>query len=651
MEIYNCPINVKDVKLAFIGGYPLMSQYLKEIAEESGIVLYNICATFHDAITTAIELEPEVDAVLSRGLTSALLRDAISVPVVSIPITPFDLCATLRKIPSEIDTIAFLNYERNLYGIEEIGRILSKNIVSYTFLSTDDIIMNIKDAKSRGIKAVVGGGLIVRLANEAGLLGVEANCGRETIYQAFQEAMTVIDEKRRERVREIRLKVAFDSIAEGIVVSDEFQNISVCNPSAERFFNLNKGAAIGKSSVLLALGKNIERAYSSKAPEINYLQKINNSIININHLPIFMSDRFLGIVSTYQDVTKIQNLEAQIRQKLSEKGFWAKHTLSDVITVTPEVKLEIKKAEVYAKTQSAILIEGESGTGKELFAQGIHNASNCAGGPFVAVNCAAIPENLLESELFGYEAGAFTGAKKEGKSGLFELAHNGSIFLDEIGEIPHHIQLRLLRVIQEKEIMRVGGEKMISVNCRVISATNKNLKEKVAAGEFREDLYYRLNVFNISIPPLRERKNDIPLLFRHFLEEMNAGALLVREEEYQSLNRLFMQYDWPGNIRELYNYAERCTVLTSVEDIGSDEISLLDEVIKKPIWRTLHSLAVNVDLNQNIKTELERIEKEIILKTMELYDNDRSVVMEKLGISRTTLWRFTNKEPNEMFQE
>lgn len=634
--------------VAYVGAYVETSKKILEIInkEKMNISITNIISSFNDAGIEAKKLEDKVDVIITRGSTIYHIKDSVSVPVISIPISPFDLMVSIQKLPKEIEKIAFFNYERNLYGIEEIERLLSKSIVQYTFNTYNDIVDHIADVRSRGIKAVIGGGRAAKLAIESGLLSVETDAGEEAIFQSLQEAVKIADIKKKEKESSVRLQSAFDSLVEGIVVTDEGQNILVCNPVTERIFSINKNHAIGKNAVDLGLGEKLIKSFQTANPETDYLQKVGDNIINICHHPIHIKKNFIGIVSTYQDVTRIQNLETQIRQKLNEKGFLSKYTFDDIITATPEIENEKKRAILYAKTQSAILIEGESGTGKELFAQSIHNASKCSSGPFVAVNCTAIPENLLESELFGYEAGAFTGARKEGKPGLFELAHNGTIFLDEIGDMPKHIQARLLRVLQEREIMRIAGDRIISINCRVISATNKDLKQKVESGDFREDLYYRLNVFNINIPPLRNRKNDIPILFNHFVKEINPALPLMKEDESDVLMKLLLQYNWPGNIRELYNIAERYALLMTLEPFDN-HINLINEVIEQPILKSNKIMTMKIDLNDCLNAIVERIEKEVILKLMEIYNNDRTIVMEKLGISRTTLWRKLGDNINE----
>ena len=255
-------------------------------------------------------------------------------------------------------------------------------------------------------------------------------------------------------------------------------------------------------------------------------------------------DEIAGYYITLQNENDVNTANKALRQK----GFTAKHQFKDIIYASPDMKQVLQTARRIAQTDHTVLIRGESGTGKELFAQSLHNASHRSKKPFVAVNCAALPDNLLESELFGYEPGAFTGAHSKGKVGLFEEANHGTIFLDEIGDISPKLQSRLLRALQERQIMRIGSDRLINIDFRLIAATNKKLEDAVREGSFRSDLFFRLNVLPISIPPLRRRKEDLPLLLQHFL---GSRYKEITPEQM----KILLSYDWPGNIRELKNFS------------------------------------------------------------------------------------------------
>jgi len=321
----------------------------------------------------------------------------------------------------------------------------------------------------------------------------------------------------------------------------------------------------------------------------------------------------------------------------SNKGFVAKYNFEDIVTVDKYMIGLKKLASLYSKTDAAILIQGESGTGKELFAQSIHNTSDRCSGPFVAVNCAAIPENLLESELFGYEGGAFTGARKEGKQGLFELADGGSIFLDEISEISKSLQARLLRVIQEKEIMRVGGDKIIPVDIRIISTTNRNLEKQIENGDFRQDLYYRLNVFNLKIPSLRQRKEDIGLIATKLLNDFTDDSI-NNSEVVKEIKSLLVSYDWPGNIRELNNVMERLS-LVLLQSNSNNYKDMLKKVMNVPDEEDDESITLRVSIKNGLRDAMKEAEKNIIDIMLIKYNYNKNEVAKILKVGRTTLWR------------
>ncbi|MFT9496000.1 sigma-54 interaction domain-containing protein [Anaerosolibacter sp.] len=284
--------------------------------------------------------------------------------------------------------------------------------------------------------------------------------------------------------------------------------------------------------------------------------KLRGRKLVVTKTAVMRENNIFGYLITIKDATQIQNMEYELRRKMRRQEHNATYSFRDIIGTSEAIEKTIKLSRRLAISDSTILIQGESGTGKEFFAQAIHSVSNRRNGPFVPVNFAALPASLLESELFGYEEGAFTGARKGGKSGLFEEAHGGTIFLDEIGDAPLELQVRLLRVLQEKEVRRVGGTKRIPIDVRVISATNKELRQLVGEGVFRKDLYYRLNVLTLFLPTLRERREDIPILLETYIRRHNNKTIQLKDFfSDEALNFLF-QYEWAGNVRELVNVVE-----------------------------------------------------------------------------------------------
>ncbi len=337
----------------------------------------------------------------------------------------------------------------------------------------------------------------------------------------------------------------YDSAA-AIFVADVEGRIVYSNRRAEGMLGIEAGEYLSDEALSLSADfLDILRSENEAFKQLITIDDMNYIVDKVN---ITIGEQRMGYFITLQDETVLKDIEISFNKNLREKGLYAKHNFGDICHVSGSMEGKIEKAKKAASTEYTILIGGESGTGKELFAQAIHNFSNRKNMPFIGVNCAAISESLLESELFGYEEGAFTGARKKGKLGYFEQANKGTIFLDEIGDISPRLQLGLLRVLQEKQIMKIGSDRVVDVDVRIIAATNKNLPQAVENGTFRRDLYYRLNAIEIDLPPLRKRREDIIPLFKNFMGKDYSKLSNADREAVFS-------YDWPGNVRELENCA------------------------------------------------------------------------------------------------
>jgi transcriptional regulator, propionate catabolism operon regulatory protein len=441
--------------------------------------------------------------------------------------------------------------------------------------------------------------------------------------------------RRLEQERGEQFRAILNYSTEGVVAVDADGVINLVNPAAIKLTGVGE-EAVGHpvDAMLPQLG--LGRALESGRAELGEIETINGQQVAVNRVPISVGNQAVGAVATFQPVAAIQELEGKIRRKVYQRGHVAKLTASGILGESPAIKRAKTIAKEFSDINSTVLIMGETGTGKEIFAQSIHNSSSRRKGPFVAVNCAALPENLLESELFGYAEGAFTGAARGGKIGLFELAHMGTVFLDEISEISHKLQGRLLRVLQEREIMRLGDDKIIPVNVRVIAATNRDLYKMMRDGLFREDLYYRVDILRLVLPPLRERREDIiPLMF-HFVKEYCRQFNKKFNDISLEVQQKLQNYYWPGNVRELRNVAERLAALSRGSVIGSEDVEgMLDQLPAKkddvktvPRRETSFGHAESNDLNRSL-----------ILKVLEESNYHYGKAAAKLGISRTTLWR------------
>lgn len=389
----------------------------------------------------------------------------------------------------------------------------------------------------------------IRIINK---LGID---DREVSKRLMQYAETIVtlDGGIKQQYKELFTKnLELDAVVnlsrEGILVVDNSGKVAMCNKSFRQMFPAG-GEVFGRAAAELFPPGVFRQMDAANAKE-GIIHEAGRTIMFTKHKMAYFGEA-AGCLFVMQEATYIRQLEQSLSRKLREQGLVARYHFTDIRTDSPRMIECCQLAKRIANSDRTVMITGESGTGKELAAQSIHNGSPRSNQPFVAVNCAAVPESLLESELFGYEGGAFTGALKEGKAGLFEKAHNGTIFLDEIGDMPLLIQAKLLRVLQEKQVMRIGSQRVIGINTRVIAATNRNLADRISCGQFREDLYYRLNVLPLHIPPLRERREDILPLLEHFLAQEGLEDIPVDS----SVANLLLAYPWPGNVRELQNLA------------------------------------------------------------------------------------------------
>lgn len=413
-----------------------------------------------------------------------------------------------------------------------------------------------------------------------------------------------------------QVEILLQILDDGIIAINSKGNIYSYNINAQRIFGYEKKEVIGRNGIQLMPKIPFESVLEKKISIKEKLIKLNGEDVVVSVDPIINSSRVYGAVAIIKKFSDTERKQHKLRAQLIGKGHKAKYSFSDILGNSTNIVKCMEIAKRMSISSSSILITGESGTGKELFAQAIHNISNRKNYQFVAVNCGAFPESLLESELFGYEEGAFTGARKGGKLGFFELAHKGTLFLDEIGEMPFSLQMRLLRVLQEREIMRIGGDRIIDIDARIIAASNRDLKKMVKKGNFREDLYFRLNVLPLRIPPLRERKEDIFEIIKHMKNEFNSEF-----EFTEKAIQMLLSYNWKGNVRELRNYIEYFTNLglkiVDVKDLPSDiSYNLNEEVLNNDEREASNSLIFDKNINsEGYLFILKELENAYIVKT------------------------------------
>ena len=496
----------------------------------------------------------EVDVFISRGGTSAFIAKDYSAPVVSITTGLYDIMESCEEARKNSRNIAVTSFGSPFVGMRLLEKAMDIDITEVVFHSLEDLERRIAELAAEGGYCVVGGGQSVPAAQKCGLPAVFLRASLDTIREALLKAVEVAKLRREEKRKAYRLKTILDSVYDGIIAVDAEGRLEIVNPAAERMLSINAAKSVGRKATEVIPSSRLGEVLLTGKAEIGELQDLGNVHIVTNRVPVKDEAEVMGAVATFQDVSRVIQIEHRLRREMTKNRFVAKYGLGDVLGKSEAIAETREMAGRFALSDLTVLIYGPSGSGKEMFAQGIHAAGKRRQKPFVAINCAALPPTLLESELFGYDEGAFTGAKRKGKLGLFELAHGGTVFLDEIDALPIELQGRLLRVLQEKEVLRVGGETIIPVNIRVIAAANKPPHELVVKGKLREDLYYRLNVLYLEIPSLKDRITDIPLLSRYFLAQLNFNETSPLFEE---LLQYMTRYDWPGNVRELFNFCQR----------------------------------------------------------------------------------------------
>jgi transcriptional regulator with PAS, ATPase and Fis domain len=586
--------------------------------------------------------EKGIEVIVSRRGAAHLLRETLLIPVLSFPVSSLDIIVSVKEAMGYGDTILLSVFRNRLENLDILEDIFNIKLLQGIYNNTESLENLIASSKDQGIEVVIGGGVSMRFARKYGVRGVELLVSDEVVALTLEDARSVARSAREEQEKAIRYQSIIDATVDGIVAVDSDGRITTINRAARELFHIHEKTAQGRSIRPLMPSSPLSRVLATEKSENNKLEKINGELFVTSHIPIVNESRIVGAVSTFRHASQVMRAESEVRRSFA-KGLIAKYFIDDFVYSSPLIREAIYKVKRFAPSDSTILITGETGTGKEILAHSVHNLSLRHKGPFVSINCAALPDQLLESELFGYEEGAFTGSKRGGKPGLFELAHGGSLFLDEISATPSSVQTRLLRVLQEKEVMRIGGDRLISINVRIIAAANKNLQEEVLAGRFREDLFFRLNVLNILIPPLCERIEDLPLLVEELIRRLSAKYHVPGFSVPSPYIKTLMAYSWPGNVRELENFLEKLLLLSDKTFDSNVFHSLYTEMTSTPPPPSNHlqknSKTASFDKNfaySDYEKENQRI---IINQALEKAKYSRTKAAKLLGISRTTLWR------------
>jgi transcriptional regulator with PAS, ATPase and Fis domain len=586
------------------------------------------------------------DVLIARGQSASLLKSMMpKKTVLEIPITGYDIMRAIIEAKEiyQSKKIGLFISNKTIHDEATLSKSFDMDIKTYIVPKAEDLHDNVVCAIEDGMDTLIGGYSSISEANQIGVNSIIIQTGEEGIYSVLYEAMELINTIAEEEKRNKTYQTILKESEEGIIYVNEERIIEIINRKGIQLLEAESNTIHNKSidEVYPYLTDLLDRLIEKQHYIQNELINVGDMIISFSLAPVVVNKHLMGAVITCQSASKIQQLETEIRKKLSEKGLIAKYNFKDIIHTSEIIERTINKAMKFAMAESNILIVGETGTGKELMAQSIHNISSRNKGPFVAVNCAALPENLLESELFGYVEGAFTGSKKGGKLGLFEQANNGTIFLDEISELPINFQGKLLRVLQENQVRRVGDDRVINIDVRIIAATNRNLTDEVKSGNFRQDLLYRLDILRLFIPPLRDRREDIYPLFMFFLKNHTKKIGLDIVGCTAEAKKILDDYCFVGNIRELRNIAERISVIADADMI--DTQAMKDALYPQDVGM-VSTVAYEETLTSKDSTETVMMikansEKEQIIYALKQAGGKKSKAAMILGIDRTTLWR------------
>lgn len=632
-------------RVGILSSEPEFTSLAREVAEEHGMVpvVEEAILGRAEAIARRWEAEGQVQAILTRGTAAARLN--VTLPVVPVEISGYEVMEAVHAARAAGIRIALVDHEGESrgYSPDRIGQILGVDLKLYPFRNEFGLRRQILLAARAGADVVVTTAWAgVRFARRLGLQAQLVEATRPAVEAAMKRVLDAIRRAHRAEVEGRLAQTVLARSRDGVVILGRRGQVQVCNAAAEEALGLPAEELLDQKATDLARRYPAFAAlYEDGTEAVGEPVRIRDREFVVSRASVHLGGEVMAMVITCQPASHIVDIEHKLRRQLHARGLTARYNFEDLVVRSPALQATRLTAQRYAGTDLTVLITGESGTGKELFAHAIHQASRRKDGPFVAINCAALPESLLESELFGYDEGAFTGARKGGKAGLFELAHGGTLFLDEVGELPLPVQARLLRVLQAGEVRRVGGDRLIPVNVRVLAATNRPLQQAVQEGRFREDLFFRLSVLTLVVPPLRERLEDIPHLAARFLTEAaRAGA--PRHHLGEAELAVLRSFSWPGNVRQLRNVLLRYAVLMTPGEPG---VPLLRRLLAEesghlgqPAAQPANLLADPAD---RISVQVGPLDDMIaeILRTLEQREGDRARVARILGISRTTVWR------------
>ncbi len=563
--------------IGVLAPYRELSDIVTDLQREIDEPIEVLPARVTDSLDLSLQLvRSGATVIVSRGGISDHLKASNAewlseTQIVDIIVTSYDVMRAVGEARQKAEWVSVIASANIAEDIQSVTDILGPKVLVNRLGAQSNLHRMVKaQAAGRDI-CFVGEATTCEVAEACGFRSVLIRSDKQAIAHALHEASRIVKAQQLEAKKRYRLRSVLDSMEDGIIVTDSAGVSELWNTKAVQLLQAG-GITRGEELPLGELEEVVFRALGTGSHEDTVIRLPSGAHVVASVGPVSADRSDRGLLVSLRDAVRVEALEHKVRGNLRSLGLVANKRFSDVVGKSEIRRRTVSTAEAFSRVDATVLILGESGTGKEVYAQSIHNSSARRNGPYVAVNCAALPETLLESELFGYAAGAFTGASKEGKPGLFEMAHKGTILLDEISELSLNLQGKLLRVLQERQIRRVGGERFIPIDVRILAASNRDIVGMVQRGEFREDLFYRLDVLRLSLPPVRACPEDVEALFTHFVAVFSRELGLSPVKLTSEAARLLTEYSWPGNVRQVQNVVQRCLALYAGKELTRERI-------------------------------------------------------------------------------
>jgi transcriptional regulator, propionate catabolism operon regulatory protein len=601
--------------------------------------------SFENALSTVRELRESgegADALVAAGANGAYLRDHADLPVVVVQASTVDALQAVIQARRVSPRIGIVNYRRVVAGLEQARDLLRDvEVEQRPYVTPEEARAQVASLAVSGFQVIVGPGPVCDMAEKAGLRPVLIY-GQDSVAVAIREAAEIARLTRAEEARREQGRRVMDALETGVVAVDTDERVQSANGAALRLLGIPLPELLGRRLSQVAPQLGLSRVLEGGSAEADTVERVGPRTVVVGRTPLQEHGVLRGAAITLLDAAAVQRMERRLRTQHRPRRFEPRYSLASLAGSSAAMARVRTVAERYARTDATVLITGESGTGKEMVAQGIHAAGRRRDQPFVAVNCAAFPETLLEAELFGHEEGAFTGSRRGGRPGLIESAHLGTLFLDEVGDVPLTLQAKLLRVLQERQVLRLGSNEPTPVEVRIVAATHRDLRRRVDEGAFREDLYYRLHILPLHIPPLRERPEDVEAIASELLKRalVRHGAPGAHPRALAQVLPRLRAHRWPGNVRELENVLERVALLFAeggpAEEVREEELEAAIPGEPSPAGSPPSSRRAPAD---DLRATRDASELAHIRRVLADCRGNQTQAARLLGIGRSTLYR------------